>query len=76
MLGIQYAHSKNAQRCSITTSLFYDYVNVSYPRNDSDVGLTQIYKYDMVIESTCMMKNNERFNLKQKYTINMDANVE
>ena len=57
---LYYACSTNAERNSITTSLFKNYIQNTHPVNDENVDLTQVPKNVIIIESAIYDKNNER----------------
>ena len=54
------ACSTNAERNSITTNMFSDYVNATHPEEGRDNSLSEIPKNVVIIEAAMFDKNNER----------------
>ena len=75
---ICYACAYNAERNSITTSIFSNYVNETHKMNASDLDLSEIPKDVVIIESAMFDKNGERCsaNFESKvYNMCGDADV-
>ena len=68
-----YACEIDAERNSITTSIFRDYINLTHPKEKSEVDLREVPDNVVIIESAIFDKNNERcsVHLSHKYTINV-----
>ena len=50
----------DAERNSITTSIFRDYINLTHPKEKSEVDLREVPDNVVIIESAIFDKNNER----------------
>ena len=55
-----YTYETNAERNSITTSIFRDDINLTHPKENSEVDLREVPDNVVIIKSAIFDKNNER----------------
>ena len=64
-----YACETNAERNSITTSIFRDYINLTHPKEKSEVDLREVPDNVVIIESAIFDKNNERCSVSFEFKV-------
>jgi len=55
-----YACETNAERNSITTNIFKNYINMTHPKDIDNIDLRSVPKNTLMIEFAIFSKNNER----------------
>ena len=59
-LDMYYVCVVNTEINSITTSIFNDYINQTHPKEGGNLGLTEVPKNTVIIESAIFDQNDER----------------
>ena len=68
-----YAYAVNTERNSITTSMFKDYINITYPKEGGNFDLTEVSKNAVIIVSAILTKimKGVVLHLKQRCIVNV-----